>query len=526
LPQGHDWLLGLVRAAEYGHALAEGQLPPRWAPDLYGGFGSPIFHFYAPLFSAATAGIAWLGSGVARAASMVLIAAGGIAALGAHRLLREASPAAPPGAARVAAIVYVLHPYLLCDALARNANAEYLALALAPLPLSGMLAAARSPRAAVLRIAIGLALVVLAHNLTALWVAAMLAGGALLAHGRGERARCLLACAAGIGLGLALSAGFWLPALALEGEVRSEALLEGKFDFRRQFAPLGSVFGYRHFYAIGLLTPLLWAAAWTALALGRPGGRERRLLALALGASAALLCLLLPVSTPLWERLPYLRYFQFPWRFLGPLALLAALSAGLAFAVLASRLPAAGRAAAEAAVLALCVANALPGWLDARPLPQRVRERLPELLRPESIARNGLSATVGDEYLPRAADPRAWRDGLPTGPVAGRSGAVEARAVRDHGAHVELALRAEGAGVLELRRFAFPGWRVTVDGRPLEPGISARGALLVPIEAGARRLEARLEPVGLVRGARGISALAALVWLALLLAPRARGARA
>src|SRR5439155_677729 len=80
---------------------------------------------------------------------------------------------AAAASARAAASFYVLHPYLLGDAWLRNADAEYTALCLAPFALAGLLRARAQPRSAVLWIAAGLALVVLAHNLSGLWLAAV-----------------------------------------------------------------------------------------------------------------------------------------------------------------------------------------------------------------------------------------------------------------------------------------------------------------------------------------------------------------
>ena len=61
-PAGHDWGWKLVRIVEYKEAFASGQFLPFWAVDLYNGWGSPIFLFYAPLFSAlASAGVALFG---------------------------------------------------------------------------------------------------------------------------------------------------------------------------------------------------------------------------------------------------------------------------------------------------------------------------------------------------------------------------------------------------------------------------------------------------------------------------------
>ena len=49
LPRQTDAELHVYRAAELGHTLRNGALYPRWAPDLYYGYGYPIFNYYAPL---------------------------------------------------------------------------------------------------------------------------------------------------------------------------------------------------------------------------------------------------------------------------------------------------------------------------------------------------------------------------------------------------------------------------------------------------------------------------------------------
>src|SRR5438874_13525435 len=61
-PDGHDSSYGLVRVAEFKSSLVNGQLPPYWGNNLYGGYGSPIFLFYAPLYlfvSAICSVLAW-----------------------------------------------------------------------------------------------------------------------------------------------------------------------------------------------------------------------------------------------------------------------------------------------------------------------------------------------------------------------------------------------------------------------------------------------------------------------------------
>jgi len=49
LPFTHDSQNHLMRIANYTIALREGQLPPRWAPNLNNRFGYPVFNFNYPL---------------------------------------------------------------------------------------------------------------------------------------------------------------------------------------------------------------------------------------------------------------------------------------------------------------------------------------------------------------------------------------------------------------------------------------------------------------------------------------------
>src|SRR5262245_65871278 len=47
--EGHDDL-HIYRLVEYDLALKDGQVPPRWFPDISAGYGNPHPIYYAPLF--------------------------------------------------------------------------------------------------------------------------------------------------------------------------------------------------------------------------------------------------------------------------------------------------------------------------------------------------------------------------------------------------------------------------------------------------------------------------------------------
>jgi len=517
-PRGHDWTFELVRAAEYRAALAAGQWPPWWAENLYGGYGSPIFLFYAPLYAAGTALLSGpFGSPPAAAAAMLALLT--VAAYAAMQALLRAV-VADPAAARVGSVFYVLHPYLLGDKLLRNANAEFAALALVPLPLAGVALIGARPRAGAALLSAGLALCILAHNLTALVALALIALVAVAVHAGASGGRVWLRIAGGLALGLALSAFFWLPAVSLTPWVRIDELVAGRFDFHANFPALAQIFGHGLFYSAGLLTPLSLALAllaWRrAAALGAPA---RRLLAACLAAAAALCLLQTPASTPVWERLPLLPLFQFPWRMQGPLALLAALVGGLAFAALAARAAPGRRRAVEVALLAACAANALPTLLRAEALTPRERAQALASLAPAEIRDRQIPATVADEYLPRGARRSAARDERPARglaplvrpPADARISVLEARGTR-----VALDVSLAEPARLRIARWAVPGWRLELDGRPSPPLANEAGSLDVELPAGRTRLALRLEPPALRRAGLAASAAALAVWLGLV----------
>ena len=72
-PQGQDWIFELVRVAEFKSALLNGQIPPYWGENLYKGYGSPIFLFYAPLYSFVSSLCSYVTGSIAAGCSLALL---------------------------------------------------------------------------------------------------------------------------------------------------------------------------------------------------------------------------------------------------------------------------------------------------------------------------------------------------------------------------------------------------------------------------------------------------------------------
>ena len=519
-PYGHDWIFELVRIAEYKHALAAGQYPPFWADNLYGGYGSPIFLFYAPLFMLIASIFSAVFNSIAWGATAALILFTMCAAYFVMHMVCSAlgnSDALAHTAARIAAYLYVLNPYLIGDKLLRNANAEFAALCVAPLAFWGLFAVRSTPRQGALLLAAGVALTTLAHNLTALAVATLLLLAALVLYPlRSQLSHFLYVCG-GITLGLLMSAFFWLPALLMRSQVQLELMTSGRFDFHQNFTPIKTLFD-GEFYSMGwwslaiLVVSILFA--WY-----RPLVRHVQILNYAaVVAALILLALQLPLSTWIWERVPMLPLFQFPWRMMGLLALVIALLGALLFFRLGRGWVRTTVIAAELGVLALCIANAVPQLSQYQPLSAATSKNLPAALTAAAIRSTSPPATVLDEYLPNgasAATPfqfRAIQDPLLTSYPP-----VQARVASNISGRSTIEVIASEPATLYVARWTFPVWQATVNGATTQLRSGRLQNISIAVPAGRSEVILTRHPPTIRLSAMAVSLLAMLLWVALTL---------
>ena len=105
------------------------------------------------------------------------------------------------------------------------------------------------------------------------------------------------------------------------------------YDFRTHFVGLGELLAFSRQPDWGATqSPFLFnlgVAQWLGgllgvvmLAIGRV--RQRRQVLFFALAAAAVVFLITPLARPIWEAIPFLPYFQFPWRLLGAAAALLA----------------------------------------------------------------------------------------------------------------------------------------------------------------------------------------------------------
>lgn len=338
-PMSHDsFWIDRNWSVQFTAELARGNPYPRWLPWSFGGLGSPVFYFYAPL-SFYLAGLFGL---LGLATYPALMAAFGAAwfASGAamHAWLRREGHAPILGA-----ILYMVLPYHVMDFYARGALAEFCAFAVVPLVAIGVREA--TDRGRTTPLALGYAALIMTHLPTAVIVSVLLIAPMSLWAARRD-VRRLWPVARGVAGGLAGAAIYLLPALTLQRYSSMDALWSNRFMQPASWSLLHPELWISTSYV------LLFAglAGATALAAVIVGWRRWDFWSVWLIGVCAIIVGLVP---GFWS-LPVLKAVQFPWR-----ALLVA-QFGLATIVARHRGSSVKAVAAVAPLLGLAVLMADP----------------------------------------------------------------------------------------------------------------------------------------------------------------------
>ena len=501
---GHSARKDLARLVEFDSAIRAGDFFPTWSPDLYSGYGSPIFQFYAPLTYYAVEAPVLMGFNYATALKLTQFVALLLSGLAMYRL---AYTDFSSWVACLGGAFYMVAPYRLVDMFVRHALAEHCAFIWLPLIVWGTERfVSKSSRIGFFTGAIATAALIFTHNVTALigLPVCVAAGWAFASPKRGilSAKSFAAACFAAV-IGVGLAAVFWLPAMVGRAYIKAEAsLTSGYYDFHRHFVE-GSQFLDTHWnfgisggnagnqmpLQIGLPHLLVGLGA-LVMVLGRwqgegDAGRRRAtwsVVGVCVMAIGAFMCC--RWSQFLWESLPLVRYVQFPWRFLG----LVVFGSAICAAALTDRFAAMGKRSAIITSLlgiVLIMTAYFPYYSQAYffvgdgRTGSVVKESAAgvEALRSGGVlVPFGLStstvelramherATSSDDFLPRDVKDKPSQP--PVEIVRVESGRV-LESVRLDQNHYRGLLQTPALGKAELLQFWFPGWQAKVDGLPV-----------------------------------------------------------
>ncbi len=344
--------LQVMRLYEMDRCFKDGQLPCRWAPDMAQNYGQPLFNFYSAFPYYLGELIHLLGFSFIDTVKLLfflsLFLSGAFTYLLARHFLGEK-------AALITAVAYLVVPYHALDIFVRGALSESWGLTLVPLVLYCLFRLAKKPdTTGGILLSLSLAALLTTHNLTVLISAPFFIVLGLYALSTSpKRRQFLLYLFPSLVLGIGLSAFFILPVIFEKGLIQANFLITDYFDFRAHFVTLSQLFtklswgyGPSRFnswqypetlsFFVGLLPIIALILAPLALWLNR---RRQGIVFFLLTFSLCLIALFMTHarSVLIWEKLPFLSYLQFPWRFLSAAALFSSLLTGFLAETLMTR---------------------------------------------------------------------------------------------------------------------------------------------------------------------------------------------
>jgi len=313
----------MQRIFEMFQALKYGSFPPRWASGLLFGHGYPLFSFYSPLAYYLGALLVFVGANFLVATKIVFLMTFFLGAIAMYLLVKDMFGRIP---GLVASVIFSYAPYKAVDVYVRGNLPEFLSLSLFPLVLWTNWWLLKSKNLVWLPLfSLSLALLALTHNISFVIFAFFLAAfNLVIILGLKEKKQMFIKALGGGFLALMISCFFWLP-----------LFVETKFvNLVNHPWPLS----YDKFF---LTYKQLWSSPWGFNGFTEPQPMSLQLgktfivfsaLAFLIGLfrkydfhkklwlffSGALLFSVFMTTFPsnfIWKALPFLSFFQFPWRF-------------------------------------------------------------------------------------------------------------------------------------------------------------------------------------------------------------------
>jgi hypothetical protein len=539
--ENHDAINTPIRLVAFTHEIHGGHLWVRWASMLNGGHGSPLFIFYAPGLMYFSLPFHLVGIPLLDCLKLATLA---LRLIGVMSLFTLAARRFGPMGGLTAGLAFALAPYLNALVFVRGALSEHAAVCLIP-PLLLCLDATLSRRrlAPLFAAALLFAAVIGTHNITGLLVAPALLLWGLLAALLHARPRLMLRAAIVFGWGIALAALFWLPALWLSSQVRIDEMFGGWRDWTymcdverlwSRFREIGGQPLFRNLtFAPGdwQILAAIGALAITARARRRARGRPRARAA----AHRRLVATVVPLAIftvfaagftlldhPLWARVPLVTTIQFPYRLLAvmtPMICLATAGIGLLF-------PRRAEGTWPWVLLLGLVATSAsmyPGPQEKARFIVEGRERSVRSARVERlVATSYQTGNNLDEFLPRTVHRSSPLVGAMASPepfaVPPESGDV--RRVEDDSLRCIVTLSREAD--IRFPVFAFSGWRATIDGESVPVSVDPDGRISVACPAGEHTIALRFGLDTPSRLGLGITLVALLSAIPLLVRWRKR----
>src|SRR3990167_4299607 len=516
----------VARIYEMGKALSDGMFPVRWAADLGYGYGYPIFNFYAPFAYYFGGALNLLGLDALVSAKLMMIV--GIILSGVFMYLLARELWGKIGGL-VSSLFYVYAPYHAVDIYVRGDVAEFWAYAFIPLAFYGFLKVYKEKKWKHIVIgAFGFSGVILSHNLTAMMITPFLMFLLffLLISDTKEKIGSMFYFLITLFFGISTSAFYWLPALS---ELRFTNVLSqigGGADFRNHFVCIsqlwqspwgfggsapGCIDGVS--FKIGKLHLMLLLISVVFLLTASRYKKFKNLFSksdqqiifaiFSVFAFAISVFLTLEISKPIWEFIPLMAFFQFPWRFLLIISFSTSILAGFFIWVIQKaekdmiKLDKANFIIACVAIFVLIFFNS-------------------QLFAPQSYLHRGSSdytnplslqwttSKISDEYMPINFIKPSTKDDIVVNKIVSQVEGTRVLFQSSKTDRIHANIISDKKSKIKINLAFFPGWNVFIDNKKSSPEISNNG-FFVNMPPGSHSLDIFFTQTSIEKFATSIS---------------------
>lgn len=503
-PKSHDDLRYIYIFDQFRQTFMRGFLYPRWLPDVYGGYGAPLFIFYQPGFFYAALFFSFFFSNVLTVMYWTLFTFIFIGGLGAFFLTRKISNNLT---GLFCAVLFLLTPYLYVDLYVRGDLSELAAMMLCPWPFFFLL---RLKDRIVKKEKIGLPIAVLGISVSGIIIChpavslffmptfCLTAVYFLLSVRREKRIKFFLATAAAVFLSLTITSPYWFTAFEMKKYSHYERAVRGYFSAESHVVGFSQFFSRKWGFGDSKIgekdeMPFQLGLAHFILALtGFILKRKNRFIQAVFGIYIALILFMSPLAFFLWKHISLIRYAQFPWRILSVTATLQCIcAAGLAKIAAGHPRRRYIQTGIFLAIIAVCIA-----WNGNQFAPNEIPNSISEkMIKEERLIRTSRFYTyqVTNEMHPRTSIMPIDKARGSTPLIQVSSAKCSIKKLTDctpNFIHFELSTL-QPMKIL-INQLYFPGQQIILNGRPLsnvqiDKAITQDGRTFIDIPKGAKQ---------------------------------------
>ena len=556
---GGDSPFLLQRTLAVAESLQHGIFPPRWMAHAAYDLGYPFFNHYAALPYYLSGGLTALGLSpiiaIQTTQTFGFILAALAMALLAERFYKNQT------AILLASVAYTFAPFHMVNVYVRGDSlSEFYAFIWYPLILWTLDRLIETPsRNRIATATLAYTGLILTHNVSAvifspfaLLYVVILAIRQRSTIGREKRLKWAITLIAPFLLGIALTAGFWMPAILETGYGQmGQEFTAGYFHYSNHFRDANLVqrtflFNYDVAGNVENAGPFTMGLSQAALALlgstilvwqlvrsNKNNTVTHTSIALYCLAGLAISTLMItPLSKLLWEYLPLLETTQFPWRFLSVQACFTAIATGDLGAWLYQWLRRTSDKIPAHALIGLVLCSVLIISARGALKPDRLLIDTQDVTWDNQLLYEAFTGNIGTtiryEYLPKDVIPRLYiseavlegQGGLSTDADVALNYTLQKRTPNQQVWRVSLD---SGDAPVTFPLNWWPGWQATIDGENTNtyPMIGS-GRLTLDLKAGSHIVDLQLRNTPLRTAATVISLIMLCGGLGLLLTKKQR----